>query len=374
MARVISAETRRWTSLTWASPTMTAVAASTSCSTSARSAARICPSTSGPMRSTPSLASRISRSRPRRSSEAPRDVVLGQLVPRVGEDPRRLAGLDDVARAVLVHGHEDGPVRGTRRLLHVVRDDDDGVLAAQLAHQLLDLERRAWVERRRRLIHEDDLRLGGDGAGDAQALLLTARQRQPGLAELVLHLVPQGRPAEAPLDEPVHVPPVPVDPRPEGDVVVDRLGERVRLLEDHPDPPTNLHRVHPWAVQVLAVEHDPALHAERGDEVVHPVQGPQEGRFPAARRPDERRDLAPRHGQADVADGAEGAVVAGHALELDGRLAPTAGGPLRTLADRDLDRRTALGTCLAGRLGGRRVSHRRGGGRGVHADLPYHCM
>src|SRR3972149_5152431 len=79
---------------------------------------------------------------------------------------------------------------------------------------------------------------------------------------------------------PGHAPPVPVEPRPEGAVVVDRLGERVRLLEAHPDPPTDLHRVDPWAVQVLAIEHDPALHAERGDTVVHPVQGPQEGRIP----------------------------------------------------------------------------------------------
>ena len=45
----------------------------------------------------------------------------------------------------------------------------------------------------------------------------------------------------------------PVEPRPEGDVVVDRLRERVRLLEDHPDPPPDLDRIDAAAVQVLAV-------------------------------------------------------------------------------------------------------------------------
>ena len=42
-------------------------------------------------------------------------------------------------------------------------------------------------------------------------------------------------------------------PRPERDVVVDRLGERVRLLEDHPDPATHLDRIDAGAVEILAV-------------------------------------------------------------------------------------------------------------------------
>ena len=45
------------------------------------------------------------------------------------------------------------------------------------------------------------------------------------------------------LDELVHVALHAVDPRPERDVVVDRLGERVGLLEHHADPATDLDRV-----------------------------------------------------------------------------------------------------------------------------------
>src|SRR3712207_8828107 len=42
-------------------------------------------------------------------------------------------------------------------------------------------------------------------------------------------------------------------PRPVGHVVVDRLGERVRLLEDHADPAAYLDRVDVVVVDVLAV-------------------------------------------------------------------------------------------------------------------------
>ena len=41
------------------------------------------------------------------------------------------------------------------------------------------------------------------------------------------------------------------------DVVLDReRGEGVGTLEDHPDAPPHRHRIHGWAVEVLAVELD----------------------------------------------------------------------------------------------------------------------
>src|SRR5690606_30791738 len=66
--------------------------------------------------------------------------------------------------------------------------------------------------------------------------LLTTREAVRRLLELVLRLVPERGPAQRLLDQVVHA----VDlharhPGPVGDVVVDRLGERVRLLEDHAD-------------------------------------------------------------------------------------------------------------------------------------------
>ena len=42
-----------------------------------------------------------------------------------------------------------------------------------------------------RLVEKEDFRPNADGARDAEALLLAARQILPALQELVLHLVPQ---------------------------------------------------------------------------------------------------------------------------------------------------------------------------------------
>ena len=55
--------------------------------------------------------------------EAPRDIRLSLLLLRVGEYLRRLAPFNELAQV-----EEGGPVGDARGLLHVVRDDDDGVL------------------------------------------------------------------------------------------------------------------------------------------------------------------------------------------------------------------------------------------------------
>src|SRR5215212_11708854 len=106
-----------------------------------------------------------------RSAEAAGDVVLGLLLVGVHEDPRLRSELDQLTEI-----HEGGVLRDARRLLHVVRHDDDGELGAQLLDQLLDLAGRDRIERRGRLVEEDDLGALSDGAGDAEALLLPAGQ------------------------------------------------------------------------------------------------------------------------------------------------------------------------------------------------------
>ena len=96
---------------------------------------------------------------------------------------------------------EAGEVRDARRLLHVVRDDDDRVVLLQLEDQLLDLLGRDRVERGARLVHQQHLGLVAERAGDAEPLLLAARQAGAALVEPVLHLVPQRRLAQAALDQ-----------------------------------------------------------------------------------------------------------------------------------------------------------------------------
>src|SRR6266545_4715397 len=81
------------------------------------------------------------------------------------------------------------------------------VVLFELVDQLLDLGGRDRVERRARLVEQDHLGLDGDGARDAQPLLLAAGKAQPIGGELVLHLVPQRRTPQRGLDPTVELRP-----------------------------------------------------------------------------------------------------------------------------------------------------------------------
>jgi len=141
--------------------------------------------------------------------------------------------------------------------------------------------------------------------------------------ELVLDLAPQRRTSERVLDDLVERRALAgsVDPRAVRDVVEDRLGERVRLLEHHADPSSYLGGVDLAAVEVLAVIGDRTLHLRAGREVVHPVERPQHGRLAATRRADERGDLVAADVEVDVGHRAGGAVEDLDAVELEHDLA-----------------------------------------------------
>src|SRR5215471_7755503 len=119
------------------------------------------------------------------------DVGLRPRIPRRSEQLLRGPELDQ-----LPHQEEAGPLRHPRRLLHVVRDDRDGEVLFQVQHELLDLRGRDRIEGRAGLVHEQDLRLNGQRPRDAEPLLLTARKAHAGLAQAVLHLVPERRVTE----------------------------------------------------------------------------------------------------------------------------------------------------------------------------------
>ena len=125
---------------------------------------------------------------------------------------------------------------------------------------------------------------------------------RPERLQLVLDLVPQGRAAERALDQLVHVAPIAVDPRTPGDVVVDALGERIRLLKDHADPAPQDDGVDVGARDQIAVKADIALHACAGDQVVHPVEASEQGALAAARWADQGGDLVARDIDRDLLD------------------------------------------------------------------------
>ena len=146
---------------------------------------------------------------------------------------------------------------------------------------------------------------------DAEPLLLPTGEVHGGLAQNVLHLVPEDRLSEALLHQGLQFALV-LDAREfrgEGDVVENRLGEGIGLLEDHPDPLADLHGIDMRGIDVLPFEKDLPLQGRPADQVVHPVEESQQRRFPAPGRADQGRDPIPPEIHVDVGERPEGAVV-----------------------------------------------------------------
>src|SRR5262249_22256402 len=134
------------------------------------------------------------------SAETAGDVVLGAAVARRGE---HFAG--EIELHQLAEIHEGSEIGHPRCLLHVMGDDYDRVVVFELVDQLLDLRGRDRVERRARLAEQDALGPHRHGAGNAQALLLAAREAQAVGVELVLDLLPQGGATQRVLDAAVEL-------------------------------------------------------------------------------------------------------------------------------------------------------------------------
>src|SRR5581483_7468407 len=116
-----------------------------------------------------------------------RDEASRRLVLRARENLVRRALLDDAA----LLDHRDA-IGDRLHHAHFMGDEQDGELelAVDLLDQGEDLSRRLGVERGGGFVGEQDFRLGGDGARDADALLLPARE----LGRIAVALV--GKPDE----------------------------------------------------------------------------------------------------------------------------------------------------------------------------------
>jgi len=140
-----------------------------------------------------------------------------------------LADLDDVA---VVHDQDQIGVldRG-----QAVGDDEAGAPLHQILHAFLDQDLSAGVDRRGRLIQDQDLRIAQEGAGDRQQLLLALGDVGGFLVDFRLVAVFQGA------DEVVHIGGVGSGDDflvagsglAVADVVHDRSGEQPGVLQDH---------------------------------------------------------------------------------------------------------------------------------------------
>jgi len=205
---------------------------------------------------------------------ASRDVILGALVLGAREDVGGRADLDQLSQQ-----EERGEVGDSGRLLHRVRNDDDGVILLQLADEIFDLRGRDRVERRGRLVHQNDFRLDRQHPRDAQPLLLPTRQVESGTVQTIFYFVPERCGAQALLADRIQFLAIAlaVNFRAVNDVFVDRLRERIGTLEHHADAVTNRYRIHIRSVDVVTIERHAPRHPRARRQVVHAIESPQEG-------------------------------------------------------------------------------------------------
>jgi hypothetical protein len=177
------------------------------------------------------------------------------------------------------------------------------------------------VERRHRLVEEQQPRLGGEGAGDGGALGLTTGQlHRPTVGELPhAHLV-----EPPPGNVPRLLPPRPGAPRPEGDVVEDaEVREQQGFLGEGGDAP-----VVGWDVRRAPRtglgEHPPVEQHPSPVGPQQPGEHLQGGGLPRAVGPEQRDGLAltDLEGEVDVPGTDAGVVLQRHTLLLPCRAKP----------------------------------------------------
>ncbi len=229
----------------------------------------------------------------------------GVRVPRTAEDGMDVAVLDDLAR---VHDHD--AVRHLRDHSQVVRDDHDrgAQVPLQPAHQLQDLRLDRDIQRRCRLVRDQEAGVAGEGHGDHDALPHPAGELVGMLADAlgrvgdphqVQHL--DGLPHRLFL--------VQLLVKDDGfrDLVADRMDgvqRGHRLLEDHGDPvaPDVVDLAAALLPEVRSLEQDLSrLYLPRRIDELHDRQG--RDALPAAGFPHHPEGLVPADEEIDAIHG-----------------------------------------------------------------------
>ena len=207
---------------------------------------------------------------------------------------------------------DDQAVRVAQRR-ETVRDGEGRAVLRELVDRVLDQLFRLGVERGGRFVEDQDLRVVDQRAGDRHSLTFTAGE---GIALLADHCVVAVREIH---DEVVRVRHLRrLDDFLVGgvglrvlDVVADRAGEEVRLLQHDAD--LGAQRVLRDVLDVDVVDHDRAFR-----HIVQTHQEIDEGRLAGAGMPDHADHLALLHVEVDaLEDRVVGVIAEGHVLEPD---------------------------------------------------------
>src|SRR6476660_1124308 len=79
--------------------------------------------------------------------------------------------------------------------------------------------------------------------------------------------------------------------RPIGPIFVDRFRKGVRFLKDHPDTFSQVGDIHIGTIDIHAVKEQGAFQSSAFNQIVEPIEAAQQGGFPTAGWPNERRNL-----------------------------------------------------------------------------------
>ena len=223
------------------------------------------------------------------------------MTERVGADDfggarARQFDLDNAFGFARTIRHHQDPVGELHRFGDVVGDQQRRLLQGllDLQHLVAEQQSRLLVERGEGLVHQQDFRLGGERAGERDALAHAAGEfdRMPVLEAVQAH----ERNEMHRLFEPLRFRHA-LDLEREGDILDHRApGEGRFLLEHHADRGMR-------ALDALAGDGDRAFIA--GDE---PADDVEQGRLAAAGRADHREEFARPHRERDVIDGGDHAV------------------------------------------------------------------
>ena len=240
-------------------------------------------------------------------------IEEGHVADEIGDEGRARTAVDLLGRADLLDGavaHHDDAVGHGERFLLVVGDHDGGHAQALLqgAHLVAQPDPDLGVERRERLVEQQQLRGSRERAGQSDALLLAARE----LDRVFLALLGQADEREQLFDAPVDLGrwPTAVD-QAIADIVGDRQVREQRIgLED--DAEIALGRARMGDVTPAHLDAAAVLQVEAGDCA-------QQGGLAAARRAEEADELAAMDVEIDAAQGLEGAEALGELADRDKR-------------------------------------------------------
>ena len=189
------------------------------------------------------------------------------------------AVLDDFAQQ-----HKNAFFAGSPRLGHIVGDDEDGVLAAQFPDEFLHRLGALGVQRRARLVHQQQRRLDRQQSRYAQLLLLFQRQLGGPAVQAVLHLVPQQYLAQGRLDDIVLFgaagPARLVQAMAEYDVVANGYGQRIRTLKYHADLFSDLYQFYTRLINIVTQYIDPASYSDISQTLIDSIEAAQQGGLP----------------------------------------------------------------------------------------------